>query len=174
MKMMLDFKNRMLYFFSHPLVCACVCVCVCLVAQLIQNHLQCGRPGFNPWVGKIPWRRERLPTPAFWPGEFHGLYSPWGCKELDTTERLSLSCTVCVCVCVCVRARAHAYNNIKMQGPFVHPVEEVNICCCFVVAKPCLTFCDPMDRSQPASSVHGIILARILECLAISFSRGSS
>ena len=32
-----------------------------------------------------------LPTPVFWPGEFHGLYSPWGLKELDTTERLSLS-----------------------------------------------------------------------------------
>ena len=30
-----------------------------------------------------PWRRERLPTPVFWPEEFHGLYSPWGCKELD-------------------------------------------------------------------------------------------
>ena len=30
-------------------------------------------PGFNPWVGKIPWRREWLPTPVFWPGEFHGL-----------------------------------------------------------------------------------------------------
>ena len=27
-----------------------------------------------PWVGKMPWRRERLPTPVFWPGEFHGLY----------------------------------------------------------------------------------------------------
>ena len=26
--------------------------------------LQCGRPGFNPWVGKIPWRRERLPPPG--------------------------------------------------------------------------------------------------------------
>ena len=47
--------------------------------------------GFNPWVEKIPWRRERLPTPVFWPGEFHGLYSPWGCKELDTTKRLSRS-----------------------------------------------------------------------------------
>ena len=34
--------------------------------------------------------REQLPTPVFWPGEFHGLYSPWGCKESDTTERLSL------------------------------------------------------------------------------------
>ena len=30
--------------------------------------------GFNPWVGKIPWRRERLPTQVFWPGEVHGLY----------------------------------------------------------------------------------------------------
>ena len=38
----------------------------------------------------IPWRRETLPTPVFWPGEFHGLYSPWGCKESDTTEQLSL------------------------------------------------------------------------------------
>ena len=49
-------------------------------------HLQCGRPGFDVWVGKIPWRRERLPTPGFWPGEFHELYSPWGHKESDTTE----------------------------------------------------------------------------------------
>ena len=36
------------------------------------------------------WRWERLPTPVFWPGEFNGLYSPWGCKESDMTERLSL------------------------------------------------------------------------------------
>ena len=43
----------------------------------------------DPWVGNIPWRRERLPTPVFWPGEFHGLYSPWGHKESDMTERLS-------------------------------------------------------------------------------------
>ena len=49
-------------------------------------HLQCRRPGFKPWVGKITWRRKRLPTPVFWPGEF----SPWGHKELDTTEQLTL------------------------------------------------------------------------------------
>ena len=53
--------------------------------------LQCGRPGFDPWVGKIPWKRERLPIPVLWPVEFHGLYSPWGGKELDTTERFLLS-----------------------------------------------------------------------------------
>ena len=39
-------------------------------------------------IGKIHWRRERLPPPVFWPGEFHGLYSLCGCKESDTTERL--------------------------------------------------------------------------------------
>ena len=48
--------------------------------------LQCGRSGFDPWFGKSPWRRERLPTPVFWPGEFHGLYSPWGHKDLDMTS----------------------------------------------------------------------------------------
>ena len=53
--------------------------------------LQCERPGFNPWVGKIPWRRERLPTPVFWPRDFHGLYSPRGCTESDTTDQLSVS-----------------------------------------------------------------------------------
>ena len=60
-----------------------------LVAQLVKNRQQCGRPEFDPWVRKIPQRRERLPTPGFWPGEFHGKYSPWGHKESDTTERLT-------------------------------------------------------------------------------------
>ena len=54
-------------------------------------RLQCRTPGFNPWVGKISWRRERLPIPVFWPREFHRLYSPWGHKELDKTEQISLS-----------------------------------------------------------------------------------
>ena len=53
--------------------------------------LQYGRPRFHSWVRKILWRRERPPTPLFWSGEFLGLYSPWGLKESDTTERLSLS-----------------------------------------------------------------------------------
>ena len=62
-----------------------------LIAQLVKNLPAMRGPGFDPWVGKIPWRRERLPTPVFWPGEFHELYSPWGCKESDTTEQLSRS-----------------------------------------------------------------------------------
>ena len=44
-------------------------------------------PSSIPWVGMMPWRRERLPTPVFWPG----LYSPWGRKE--TTERLWVTFT---------------------------------------------------------------------------------
>ena len=58
-----------------------------LVAQLVKNLPEM----WETWVGKILWRWERLPTPIFWPGELHGLYSPWGLKELDTTERLSLT-----------------------------------------------------------------------------------
>ena len=61
------------------------------MAQLVKTPPQCGRPAFDPWVGKIPWRRERLPTLVFWPGQFHGLYSPRGLKESDMTESVSLS-----------------------------------------------------------------------------------
>ena len=49
---------------------------------------------WETWVQSLgwedPWRRERLPTPVFWPREFHRPYGPWGHKESDTTEQLSL------------------------------------------------------------------------------------
>ena len=61
-----------------------------LVAELVKNPPAIQETWVRSWVGKIPWRKERLPTPVFWPGEFHELYSPWGHKESDTTERLSL------------------------------------------------------------------------------------
>ena len=49
------------------------------------------RHGFDPWVRKIPWRRKWQPVIVFWPGESPGQrslsgYSPWGCKESDTTK----------------------------------------------------------------------------------------
>ena len=57
-------------------------------ACLFRRHKR-GR--FCPWVRKILWRRKQQPTPVFLPGEFHGQRSlagcsPWGHKELDTTE----------------------------------------------------------------------------------------
>ena len=56
--------------------------------------LQSRRPGFDPWIGKILWRREWLSTSVFLPGESHGQrslvgYSPRGRKESDTAERLT-------------------------------------------------------------------------------------
>ena len=76
--------RQILYQLSHqgsPPACQC------------RRHKRCG---FDPWVGMIPWRRAWQPTPVFLPGEFHGQrsmagYSPWGHKELDTTEQLTLS-----------------------------------------------------------------------------------
>ena len=57
----------------------------CLPMQEKRRH------GFDPWVGKIPWRRAWQPTAVFLPGESHRQrslagYSPWGHKELDMTE----------------------------------------------------------------------------------------
>ena len=62
-----------------------------LPASLVAQLPQCGRPGFNSWVANILWRREKLPIPVFWHRQFHRLYSPWACKQLDMTEWLSLS-----------------------------------------------------------------------------------
>ena len=60
-------------------------------------------------------------------------------------------CELCVCVCV--------YRERDRESE---------------VTQSCLTFCDPMDCNLPGSSVHGIFRARVLECIAISFSRGCS
>ena len=59
---------------------------VALVAQLVKNP-----PAMQEtWVQSLGWEdhleKERLPTPVFWPGEFHEPYGPWGHKESDMTE----------------------------------------------------------------------------------------
>ena len=63
---------------------------------MLKICLQCRRPGFDPWVGKILWRKEWLFTPVFLPREFHRHrslvgYNPWGCKESVMTELLTQS-----------------------------------------------------------------------------------
>ena len=64
---------------------------------LLQRRRQ--RSGFNPWVGKIPWRKKWQPTPVFLPGASHGQRSlvtvQWIAKDSDTTEH---------------KARAHTHN----------------------------------------------------------------
>jgi len=64
---------------------------VSLITQLVKNP-----PAMQEtWILSLGWEdfleKGRLPTPVFWPGEFRGLYSPWGGKESDTNEWLSLS-----------------------------------------------------------------------------------
>ena len=76
-----------------------------------ESHLQCRRPGFNPWVGKIPWRRAWNPLPYSCMRNPHGHrslagYSPWGCKAFDTTERLS------------VHAHTHTLFTVESRLPF--------------------------------------------------------
>ena len=61
------------------------------MAQLVKKPPAIGGTWIQSLVCEDPWRSERLPTSVFWPGQFHGLYSSWGYKELDMTEQLSLS-----------------------------------------------------------------------------------
>ena len=65
-----------------------------LVAQMVKSLSAMQETGFNLWVRKIPWIRKWQPTPVCLPGKSHGQsslvgYSPWHCKESDTTERLT-------------------------------------------------------------------------------------
>ena len=77
-------------------------------------------PKFDPWVGKIPWRRGRLPTSVIWPGEFHGLCISWDHKESNVTEWLSLhSCT-----------QAPSSSSGNHQSVFCI-CEFQLFCCCF-------------------------------------------
>ena len=100
----------------------------------------------NLWVRKIPWNRKWQPIPLFLPGKFHeqrhlASYSPRGLKESNTTEQL----------------QAHIYD----------------LCSAAVAAKllqSCPTLCDPIDGRPSDSPIPGILQARTLEWVAISFS----
>ena len=65
------------------------------VAQCKESACQCGRYRFYPWVEKIPWNRKWQLAPGFLPEESQGQrnllgYSPWGCKETNMIEQLSI------------------------------------------------------------------------------------
>ena len=63
-----------------------------LGGSAVKNPSVSGRHGFDPWVGKIPWRRAWQPTPVFLPGKSHGLRSlagnsPWGRRVRHNSAR---------------------------------------------------------------------------------------
>ena len=79
---------------------------------------RCKRCGFDPWVGKIPWRREWQPVPVFLPGKSHGQrslvgHSLWDHKESDMTEHARMQNVV---------RRAHDLCGILAPDPWPHSI----------------------------------------------------
>ena len=129
-----------------------------------QRHKRCR---FDPWVGKIPWSRKWQPIPVFLPGKAHGQrsqmgYSPWGCKVLDMTEH------------ACVHTHTHTHTHppalFPLLRPSLRPWVEMVAAAAAKSLQSCLTLCDPIDGSPPGSPIPGILQARTLEWVAISFS----
>ena len=88
---------------------------------------QCRKHRFNPWVRRIPWRREWLSTPLFLPGESHGQrtlvgYSPWSHKESDTAERTSTHTHICF---FCI-SKAHCAEKAQPQKDLREGFKEQN------------------------------------------------
>ena len=70
-----------------------------------------------------------------------------------------------------LRNKRHKMHTSLQDPHRISPGHPLIVCVC---AQSCATLCDPMDYSLPGSSVHGILQARVLEWVAIPFSRGSS
>ena len=99
--------------------------------------LKCGIPGFDPWVGKIPWRRGWQPTSVFRPGE-----SPWT-EEPGGLESMALQRVGHNCATKHMNVHTHARMHIYQFSSF---------------AQSCLTLCNPMDCSMPGFPVHHQLL----------------
>ena len=94
-----SFSDELACIFSPFLLLRAAHCRASLCLRPLRICLQCRRPEFDPWVGRIPWRREWQPTSVFLPGEFHGQrglvgYRPWGRKESATMERPALPLSV--------------------------------------------------------------------------------
>ena len=112
--------------------------------------LQCRRPGFDPWVGKIPWKRSWQSTPLFLPGDSHGQrsllgYSPWGLMELDTTEGLTVTGGL---VTKCLPSKQENMGSIPRSGK---SPREVN-----GDTRQYVYLGNPLDRGAWRATVHGV------------------
>ena len=186
-----------------------------------ESTCQCRRHGFDPWIGKIPWRGKWQTTPVFLPEKSHGqkrsqpatvegviksqiqlcnwadmhlsnlLLEKKPPPSLSSAQRKMKQCsnnvikihyqkrksnpkmnrgpeTFCrvLLQALCDRAvtRTHHFHQATLPS-HTHSGSESE------VTQSCPTLCNPMDCSLPDASVHGIFQARILEWVAISFSK---
>ena len=92
----------------------------CQIYLWVKLMVPSRRPSFDPWVGKIPWRRKWQPTPVSLPGKSHGQRSlvgcsPWGRKESGMTEWLTQA--ACILHVFIARAqRAHCSIHLPFNG----------------------------------------------------------
>ena len=82
------------------------------------QFLRFRRHGFNLWVRKIPWRKKYQLTPVFLPGKFHGQrslvgYRPWGCKQSDMTEGLSVHARTHTHTLTHIHAHTHTHTRTR-------------------------------------------------------------
>ena len=136
-----------------------------------RRHKRCG---FDPWVVQIPWRRRWQPTPGFLPGKSHGQRSLIGCSPW-ASQRVRHDW-----------ATKHSERHSKFQILCIYSYRHFLV---YTFSNDSIRFrkygdgsfayvmfysYDSVECSLPGSSVHEIYQARILEWVAISFSRWSS
>ena len=87
------------------------------------------RPWFDPWVGKIPWRREWLPTPVFWPGEFHGLYSPVISVQFSCSVMSNSLCTTWIAARQAALSITNSRSLLKLVSIESDTTERLSLSC---------------------------------------------
>ena len=144
-----------------------------------ESACQCRRPercGFDPWIAKIPWRRKWQPTPEFLPGQFHGQrclvgYSPKSqtwliiCAQVHTFPSKFFVLQL--------DHQSLFYSLISLKFVINPYFKKLYILSQHATAKSlqsCPTLYDPIDGSPPGSTIPGILQARTLGWVAISFS----
>ena len=123
------------------------------------------------------WRRKWQPTPVFLPGESHGRGASWAAIYGVAQSRTWLSDSTELNWTSMGSSLPMNWAHVSYIGRWIlchWATWEALIYPLKVEVKSCPTLRDPMDCSLPGSSAHGIFQARVLEWLAISFSRGSS
>ena len=116
--------------------------------------MQCRRPRFDSWVGKIPWRRDRLPTPVVlgFPGCSAGKEPACNAGDLGSIPESGRSPGE-------GNSNPLQYSGLENSTDCIaHGVSEsaqhIRQCALCSIAKSCPTLCDPRDCSPSASPVH--------------------